>query len=148
MKVVSIFLCIALGAILVGCSTVDTRIQEKSAVFNSLDPQIQDRLKQGLIDVGYTSDMVYIALGKPNEVHNKTTDKGTETTWVYKNYWEEYQGSAVTGYHRWVYYDPGLKAYRVYWEPVRTDVYRQRSEERTRVSFLNDHVTVIESSKD
>jgi len=131
-----------------GCSTVDNRIKEKSAVFASLDPQAQARLKQGLIDIGYTMDMVYIALGKPDEVREKTSVKGQNTTWIFKNYWQEYQGSTVVGYHRYVYYDATAKAYRVYYEPVRTEIYRARSEERTRVTFVDGHVTAIEQAKD
>ena len=148
MKTLSILAALGFALLVSSCSTVDNRIKEKSAVFASLDPQAQARLKQGMIDVGYTMDMVYIALGKPDEVRDKTTAKGRETTWIFKNYWQEYQGSAVVGYHRYVYYDPTAKAYRVYYEPVRTEVYRERTEERTRVSFVDGHVTAIEQAKD
>ena len=148
MKTFQILTLLGLALLASSCSTVDNRIKEKSAVFASLDPQAQARLKQGMIDVGYTSDMVYIALGKPDEVREKTTDKGRETTWIFKNYWQEYQGSTVVGYHRHVYYDPAVKAYRIYYEPVRTEIYRQRSEERTRVLFVDGHVTAIEQVKD
>lgn len=130
-----------------GCNSVNSRIDEKSAVFNSLDPQTQARLRQGLIDVGYTEDMVYIAMGKPDQRKEVTTANGHETTWIYKNYWEEYEGSHVVGYHRFVYYDPLLRAYRVYYEPRRADVYQPREEDRTRVQFKDGHVTSIESAK-
>ena len=148
MKTLQILALLGFALLASSCSTVDNRIKEKSAVFASLDPQAQAHLKQGLIDVGYTTDMVYIALGKPDEVREKTTDKGKNTTWIFKNYWQEYQGSALVGYHRYVYYDATAKAYRVYYEPVRTEIYRERTEERTRVSFVDGHVTAIEQAKD
>jgi len=148
MKTFQILALLGLALLASSCSTVDNRIKEKSAVFASLDPQAQARLKQGMIDVGYTMDMVYIALGKADEVREKTTDKGRSTTWIFKNYWQEYQGSTVVGYHRYVYYDATIKAYRVYYEPVRTEIYRERSEEHTRVSFVDGHVTTIEQAKD
>ena len=148
MKMLPVLGLLGLALFVSSCSTVDNRIKEKSAVFASLDPQAQARLKQGIIDIGYTMDMVYIALGKPDEVREKTTEKGKDTTWIFKNYWQDYQGSTVVGYHRYVYYDPTAKAYRVYYEPVRTEIYRERSEERTRVSFVDGHVTAIEQAKD
>lgn len=133
---------------LVGCSTVHTRIEEKAAVFNSLDPQIQARIRQGLIDVGYTEDMVYIAMGKPDEVRQHTTSKGDQTTWIYNAYWQEYEGTRMVGYRRRVYFDPVARAYRVFYEPVRADVYSDRTEERTRVVFKDGKVASIEQVKD
>lgn len=141
----SICLCaLALSA----CNTVKSRIEEKSALFNSLDPQTQAKIKQGLVDVGYTTDMVYIAMGKPDEMKDRTTADGHETTWVYNSYWQEYQGSRLMGYRRFVYFDPRVRAYRVYFEPVRADIYQDRVEEKTRVNFKDGHVTSIETAKE
>lgn len=146
MKTLLLFTLTALLA-LTGCNTVKNRIEEKSAVFNALDPQTQARLRQGLIDVGYTEDMVYIAMGRPDERKEVSTAEGHETTWIYKNYWQEYEGSRVVGYHRYVYFDPQLRTYRVYFEPVRADLYRDREEDHTRVQFKDGHVAAIESAK-
>lgn len=141
----SICLCaLALSA----CNTVKSRIEEKSALFNSLDPQTQAKIKQGLVDVGYTTDMVYIAMGKPDEMKDRTTADGHETTWVYNSYWQEYQGSRLMGYRRFVYFDPRVRAYRVYFEPVRADIYQDRVEEKTRINFKDGHVTSIETAKE
>ncbi len=52
-------------ALLAGCQTVDTRIKEKPEVFASLDKAVQDKIKQGIIEIGYTPDMVWLALGAP-----------------------------------------------------------------------------------
>ena len=144
-----ILVLIAAGVLaLTGCSTVKSRIEEKQALFNSLDPQAQARIRQGLIDVGYTTDMVYIALGKPDEVKERTTGEGNETTWIYNAYWQEYEGSRMVGYHRRIYYDRVARAYRVFYEPVRAEFYSDHVEERTRVNFRDGHVTAIEQVKD
>ncbi len=134
--------------VLAGCNTVKTRIEEKSEVFNSLDPQTQARVQQGLVDVGYTTDMVYIAMGKPDEVKDRVTADGHETTWIYNAYWQQYEGSRIVGYRRHVYFDPRAKAYRVYFEPARADIYSDRVEERTRIYFKDGHVASIETAKD
>jgi hypothetical protein len=136
----------ALLALAAGCSTVKSRINEKSAVFNSLAPQTQERLRQGVIDVGDSEEMVYIALGAPDERRNKTTAEGRETTWIYNTYWEEYEGSRTIGYRRHVYYDRSAKAYRVYLQPVSTELYSAHEEEKTRVIFKNGKVQAIEQT--
>lgn len=148
MKKLIFFILAAVTLGLGGCNTVRTRIEEKSAIFNSLDPQTQARIRQGIVDVGYTTDMVYIAMGKPDEIKDRTTAEGRETTWIYNSYWQEYQGSRLVGYRRFVYFDPHTRAYRVYFEPVRAELYQDRVEERTRIHFKDGHVTSIEAAKD
>jgi len=130
-----------------GCSTFDSRSKEKSEVFNALDSHTQQRLKKGEIALGDTADLVYIALGNPDERKSSTTKAGEKLTWIYNVYWQEYAGTVHTGYRRIVIYDPQSKRYFVYLEPVQTDVYRQRSEERIRVEFLNGRVTSVEQTK-
>ena len=56
-------------------------------------------------------------------------------------------GTRFAGYHRSVYYDPYIKAYRFYYRPVYADTYAQEKEERIRVSFKDGKATVIEQSK-
>jgi hypothetical protein len=69
---------------------IPQRIQEKSAVFASLDPRIQQDLSQGIIHRGDTPDMVWIALGQPFTVTQLEKDPAGElTVWRY--------GALVTG---------------------------------------------------
>jgi hypothetical protein len=131
-----------------GCSTVKSRIEEKAAVFNSLDPQAQARLRQGIVDIGYTEDMVYIAMGRPDQTKERQAEGGVETEWIYNEYWQEYQGRQFAGYRRIVYFDPTARAYRYYYEPVQVDVYRDRVEQKTRITFKNGKVSAIEQVKE
>lgn len=137
-----------LALTLAGCNTINSRIREKSAVYSSLDPETQQQIRRGQIGVGYTPDMVYMALGEPTRNVNRVTADGTETTWIYKSFYEEYAGSTLTGYHRYVVADRLSGRYTVYTEPVYTDMYRQRSQEYLRLSFKNGKVTSIEQTKD
>jgi hypothetical protein len=148
MKTISCVLFAATLAVLCGCSTVKSRIQEKQHVFNNLDPQTQSKIQQGIIDIGYSTDMVYMAMGKPDQVRESTTAQGQETRWIYNTYWQQYEGSRMVGYRRHVYFDPVARAYRVYFEPVRQEIYSEHQEERTRVIFQNGRVTAIEQYKD
>jgi hypothetical protein len=132
---------------LAGCSTIDSRIREKQDVFNRLDPQTQAKIRQGVVEIGYTEDLVYVALGRPDAQRQKVTTKGDETTWIYKTYYEQYEGVAQVGYRRVVVFDPGSHYYHVYYEPVSTPVYSEREEDNIRVTFVDGKVTTIEQNK-
>lgn len=133
----------AAGLFFSGCNTFEHRAEQKSATFNSLDEGTQQRLKEGNIAVGDTPDMAYIALGVPDAKRQRTTSDGRELVWIYKTYYQDYQGSALVGYRR--YFVPvGPNRYAIHFEPVRTEIYDERSEENMRVTFVNGHVTSIE----
>lgn len=140
---------LALGlALLAGCSTINSRIKEKSATFYSLSAQDQARLKQGIVNIGDTPDMVYIALGAPDAKRDTLAKNSETTTWLYKTYYQNYEGSVYVGYHRFFYWDGYLKAWRVYYEPVRQDVYSQHTQDRIRVVFQDGKVTTIDQAND
>ncbi len=133
---------------LAGCQTVDDRIKEKPEVFASVDAVTQDKIKQGIIEIGYTEDMVYLALGKADQKRESLSAAGKTTTWIYNTYYERYDGTRFAGYHRSVYFDPYIKAYRFYYRPVYAETYAQEKEERIRVVFKDGKATTIEQSKD
>jgi hypothetical protein len=132
---------------LAGCNTIDRRISEKQDVFNRLDPQTQDKIRQGIVEVGYTEDMVYIALGPPDEQHQKVATTGDEITWIYKTDYEQFEGVEQVGYRRVVFFDPADHAYHVYYEPVGAPVYSEHEENNILVTFVNGKVTAIEQNK-
>lgn len=70
-----------------GCqSPRASRIQEKSALYGTLDATTQKRLAEGIVDVGDSADAVYIALGRPSSIQTRETTDGTVETWTYRNY--------------------------------------------------------------
>jgi len=143
-----LLLCLSLFILtLTGCDTFDRRSQEKASTFASLAPEEREKLRRGVIEIGNTPDMVYIALGRPDEKHESTTAQGRETTWIYNSYHQEYEGNVHTGYHRILVFDPVRRRYSVFFEPVYTDVYSEHTEEHIRITFVNDKVTVIEQPK-
>lgn len=132
---------------LAGCQTVESRIKEKPEVFASVDKATQDKIKQGIIELGFTEDLVYVALGQPDQKRETVNATGRTLTWIYNTYYDRYDGTGFAGYHRSVYYDPYLRAYRMYYRPVFADTYTQEKEERIRIVFENGKVTVIEQAK-
>lgn len=147
-RLLTTFVLAASLGFLSGCQTVDDRIKEKPEVFAKLDVAIQDKIKQGIIDLGFTEDMVYLALGKPDQRRESVNATGRTVTWIYNTYYERYDGTRFVGYRRNVYYDPYLRSYRLYYRPVYADTYRQEKEERIRVVFKDGKAAVIEQTKD
>ena len=132
---------------LAGCSTFEKRSEEKSAVFAALDTEAQEKLSQGIVEIGYSPDMVYIALGSPDSKSEHTTAEKTDLVWIYSAYYSEYRGTSNVGYRRMVHYDPKTKSHIVYYEPVQVDHYEERVEDRIRVTFRDGKVAVIEKAK-
>ncbi|MFT3783205.1 MAG: hypothetical protein QM790_14445 [Nibricoccus sp.] len=133
--------------LLSGCSTVSSRIEEKSAYFNALDPQTQERIKERHIAVGDSTDMVYIALGQPDRIRESTSAKSQESTWIYNTHFEDYAGSRFMGYQRHTVYNPVTKSWGIYYEPVRAEIYQDRVEEYMRIVFKDGRVAAIEQQK-
>ena len=132
---------------LAGCQTVDSRIKENPELFAKLPTDVQAKVKQGIIDLGFDEDTVYLALGAPDQKREQRSAKGDTTVWIYNTYFERYDGTRFAGYARRVYYDPVVKAWRYFYQPVYADTYRSETEERIRVTFENGKVTVIEQTK-
>ena len=142
------FILTAAIAFLTGCQTVNDRIREKPDAFARVDKATQDKIKQGIIDLGYTEDLVYITLGVPDQKRESVTASGRTVTWIYNTYYQRYEGTAFAGYSRRVYFDPYLRTYRVAYHPVYDEVYSDEKEERIRIVFKDGKVSVIEQSKD
>ncbi len=147
MKTKSLLLLPALGAalLLTGCSTVTSRINEKGTMFEGLDSATQAKLQHGDIGIGFTPDMVYVALGTPDARRHRTTADGTTETWVYGTYYDRYDGFANMGYHRWGGWRGGM--YRMYWAPYRSGFDRTALVEDLRVTFRNGKVERIDQAR-
>lgn len=47
------------------CSSISSRIHDHSDEFNSYPAPIQSKIQDGLIDLGFTEEMVYLSKGSP-----------------------------------------------------------------------------------
>ena len=73
------------AALLAACSTTDSRIRDKQVVFDQLPPQAQQQIRAGQVDLGFTPDMVEMALGKPDHVYSRTAVEGSTEVWGYRD---------------------------------------------------------------
>jgi hypothetical protein len=69
--------------LLAACSTPESRVRKHKELFDSYPPEIQQRIKAGEVDLGFTSDMVLMALGKPARKTTRTTAQSVQEIWNY-----------------------------------------------------------------
>ena len=75
-----------LGAMLSGCATTrSARIEENARIFAELDPLSQAKIRNGDIDLGFHTEHVYMAIGKPSKVAPLGGIEHGET-WSYSNF--------------------------------------------------------------
>lgn len=128
-----------------GCNSFQSRARQLSGTYESLPPDAQQRLERGVINVGDTQDMVYIALGNADERRDIQNADGTQTVWIYKTYWDQYQGTAYAGWRRVIV--PTRRGYAIVHEPITQDIYRTHADDRIRVTFRNGVVTTVEQTR-
>jgi hypothetical protein len=84
-RAVILALCLLLA--LVGCASVqelrDRRIAENQELFDSFPAEIQEQVRQGQVEVGFSADMVRLAWGPPDQVFTRTSRDRHATVWGY-----------------------------------------------------------------
>ena len=78
---------VLVSLLLAGCETVSDRIREKSVIYESLTPMEKTQILNGVVQKGFDSDMVYMALGKPSKLEQKDSADARIEIWTYNNYY-------------------------------------------------------------
>lgn len=76
-------LALAASFVILGCSSVGSRIKENERLFGTLAPEAQAQIQNGRIDRGFTEDMVHMAMGKPDAKETVQRDGKTVLVWKY-----------------------------------------------------------------
>jgi hypothetical protein len=79
-----LFLVLAALAV-AGCSTVDSRIAKHQPEFDSWPPAVQQKVRAGQVDLGFTPAQVFMALGDPDRKYTRTIAQGTTEVWAYRD---------------------------------------------------------------
>ena len=75
--------CLMLIALLSACSSPDSRIESNRAVFDKYPAEVQAKIRAGKVDVGFTPQMVKLALGEPSRRLTRKTEAGELEVWMY-----------------------------------------------------------------
>ena len=137
---ISISLLAAL--LLAGCATTpDQRIEKNRDYFNSLPVADQARIRSGEINLGYTPNMVSLALGDPQRKLIRRTADGDTIVWLYTETTRSYerQRADIEGLNV-----TGAGGVRVVGGSAWLNVLQERELTRIRVEFQGGLVSAIE----
>ena len=90
---ISLGAAVLLALFVAGCESdggIAARTQEKSAVYATLKISEKRFIEKGVIDTGFTADMVYMATGHPTKVESKELPQGHVELWTYDRYYPNY----------------------------------------------------------
>ncbi|HTQ32262.1 MAG TPA: hypothetical protein VMI53_13705 [Opitutaceae bacterium] len=68
------------------CSTVDSRISGNQSQFDSWPPAVQQKVRAGQVDIGFTPAQAQVALGDPDRKYTRTDAHGTVEVWAYQDH--------------------------------------------------------------
>ena len=134
-------LVLALG--LVACNTPGSRIKKNQAVFDAFPAEVQQNVRAGKVDVGYTRPMVEIALGNPDRIYTRRTTNGTVQVLAYTSFQTHRDRQHIQA-------DVQVRDTRGQYHTVRdwfwVDVESRSEFDRLRVEMSDDRVTAVEET--
>ena len=136
MKTLFYLFAAALLVLAAGCSTLDSRISKQQALFDGWPADVQQKIRAGRVDLGFTPEQVRVALGEPAKKYHRTTAQGKSEVWTYADRgWGVTLGVGV-GSGR----GSGLYGGGVAYEPTGYGA----DDERVRIIFEDGRVTSVE----
>lgn len=65
------------------CSSPASRIRRQKATFDAYPPAVQEAIRAGQVEVGFTPEQVTLALGKPDRKFVRKSAFGAQDVWGY-----------------------------------------------------------------
>ncbi|MBI5201132.1 MAG: hypothetical protein HY925_06070 [Elusimicrobia bacterium] len=69
--------------LLFSCSSPEKRIQKRPEVFAAFPAQAQEKIRRGEVELGFSPEMVRMALGPPDRRYERRAGAGRELVWGY-----------------------------------------------------------------
>src|SRR5262249_3132153 len=111
---------------------------------SDLEPAIRKKVERGIIEPGFTPEMVYLALGKPSEPTQSLVDATADGTWVYRDFNRTDNGIVRAGYQRRVVYDEKRNADVVVTEKIGPAASSDLADNSLHVTFRDGRVVTIQ----
>ena len=115
-----------------------------------LEPTIKAKVDKGLIEPGFTPEMVFLALGKPTEPAESLADATTSGTWIYRDFPVNANGRELVkaGFRRRVVFDSKKKSDVVVTEPIDSQTLPHLPVHSLHVIFRDGRVVEIQRGAD
>lgn len=113
-----------------------------------LEPDIKTKVDQGIIEPGFTPEMVFLALGKPTEPAESLADATTNGTWVYRDFQRSDRTTLKPGFRRRVVSDPNKKTDVIVNEAIDPKALPNLPARSLHVTFRDGRVVEIQRSAD
>jgi hypothetical protein len=129
---------LCLVALLSACSTPQSRIEADRSAFDQFPAEVREKIRAGRVELGFTPEMVRLALGEPARQAIRKTVTGDLEIWIYTDHRPEFSlgfGVGSAGSHGGV--GLGMETGPDGYEP----------DEQVRVEFRAGHVEKIEYRK-
>ncbi len=79
------FLVLAVVLVLAGCSTPQSRARANAEALAGVSPEVREKVLAGEVDLGFSEELVLVALGKPDRRYSRVTEEGASTIWAYRS---------------------------------------------------------------
>jgi len=83
LRPLALLIGLATSLLFSGCDTVAVRVLTNYETFSKLDPKVRANIVRGRVELGYTHEMVRLALGRPNHSSSAAAVKGGYDFWSY-----------------------------------------------------------------
>jgi hypothetical protein len=134
-------------AALTGCQSPATRIAQNPGALANVDPATEAQIRRGEIAVGFTPEMVRLAMGAPLRI-DAARDSGGGETWLYRDRPRNPNDFVRAGYRRRVEFDPVRRSNVIITEPVDDRAFPQLRTHSIYVDFREGRVAAIRSVED
>ena len=125
---------VVVALVVAACATPERRIAQNPELFESFPPEVQENVRQGIIQIGYDRDMVRIALGNPDRMSTRRREGEELEVWTYTGVYHTTETYRVRDFGRFSTMDQNIVVDRT----------RRHAYERMRVEFKNGEVIAVE----
>ena len=71
------------AAALAACAGPQSRIKKHQAEFDAYPPAVQQKIRDGQVEVGFTDRQVALSMGRPDRTYTRKTASAQQEVWAY-----------------------------------------------------------------
>lgn len=129
---------------LAGCANAArSRLESRPAAAAALDPATREKIKQGIVEAGFTPEMVYFALGQPTSPFNASIDQMRDGVWKYSNPYHNDRDFVRAGWRQRKVFDPDRRSDVIITEPVDDRAFPHLRDYTLEIEFRDGRVASV-----